>query len=75
MNCRVMSSFQVSDKNASLGNTIQYSWNTDFISKDVDYNMLNTEIFSAADVRQGPHSINRFSSFKTHKYPISVQDS
>ena len=43
------------------------NWNADFISKDDDRDdyMLNPEIFAAADVRWDPHSIDRFSSFKT----------
>ena len=31
--------------------------------------MLNPEIFAAADVRWGPHSIDRFGCFKTHQVP------
>ena len=30
---------------------------------------LNPEIFAAADLRWGPHSIDRFSSFKTRQVP------
>ena len=47
------------------------NWNADYISKDVDRDdyMLNPEIFAAADLRWGPHSIDRFSSFKTHQVP------
>ena len=47
------------------------NWNAVFISKDVnrdDY-MLNPEIFAAADVRWGPHSIDSLSSFKTRQVP------
>ena len=41
------------------------NWNADFISKDVDRDdyMLNPEIFAAGDLRWGPHSVDRFSSF------------
>ena len=47
------------------------NWHADFISKDADRDdyMLNPEIFAAADVRWGPHSIDRFSSFKTRQVP------
>ena len=47
------------------------NWNADFISKDVDRDdyMLNPEIFAAVDARWGPHSIDRFSSFKTCQVP------
>ena len=31
--------------------------------------MLNPEIFAVADLRWGPHSIDRFSSFKTRQIP------
>ena len=31
--------------------------------------MLNPEIFAAVDLRWGPHSIDRFSSFKTSQVP------
>ena len=47
------------------------NWNADFISKNVDRDdhMLNPEIFAAAGLRWGPHSIDRFSSFKTRQVP------
>ena len=43
----------------------------DHFSKDIDKDdyMLNPEIFAAADVRWGPHSIDRFSSFRTRQIP------
>ena len=39
----------------------------DWISKDLDKDdyMLNPKIFAAADILWGPHTVDRFSSFKT----------
>ena len=44
---------------------------SDHFSKDIDKDdyMLSPEIFAAADVRWGPHSIDRFSSFRTRQIP------
>ena len=39
----------------------------DFISKDIDKDdfMLNPHIFAVADVRWGPHTVDRFISYRT----------
>ena len=44
---------------------------SDAISKDIDeYDfMLNPDIFAVADIIWGPHSIDRFGSFKTRQVP------
>ena len=44
---------------------------SDWFSKDIDKDdyMLNPEISAAADARWGPHSINRFRSFRTRQIP------
>ena len=43
----------------------------DWISKDLDKDdyMLNPNIFAAADILWGPHTVDRFSSFKTRQVP------
>jgi len=43
----------------------------DSLSRQVDYEdyMLNPYIFAALDILWGPHTIDRFSIFKTHQVP------
>ena len=43
----------------------------DWISKDLDKDdyILNPNIFAAADILWGPHTVDHFSSFKTRQVP------
>ena len=47
------------------------NFSADLFSKDIDKDdyMLNPHFFAVADVRWGPHTIDRFSSFKTRQIP------
>ena len=43
----------------------------DSLSRQVDYDdyMLNPDIFAALDILWGPHTVDRFSTFKTRQVP------
>ena len=47
------------------------NFSADLFSKDIDkdHYMLNPHFFAIADVRWDPHTIDRFSSFKTRQIP------
>ena len=49
----------------------EVNWLSDQLSKDIvhDYYMLNTNILAAFDILQGPHTVDRFASFRSRQIP------